>query len=77
MSINIRSFSYNCLANFDLINSIDYNVIDIQYIIYNIKRLVNILKILKNLDTNNQLLIKTLYCEQRYFFANGDNIKIE
>lgn len=51
--INIRSFNYNCLANFNLINFINYNIINIQYITHNIKRLVNILKILKNLNTSN------------------------
>jgi len=77
MSVNARFSGYNCFADFDLISSIDYNIINIQYIIYNIKRLVNILKILKNLDTDYQFLIKISYCEQLYFFANNDNIKIE
>ncbi len=77
MSVNARSSDYNCFADFDLTSSIDYNVIDIQCTIYNIERLINVLKILKNLDTDNQLLIKTLYCRQHYLFANSDNIKIE
>jgi len=44
---------------------------------HNIKRLMNILEILKNLDTNYQFLIKTSSCEQLYLFANNDDIKIE